>query len=48
MIQRDRLPHSRRWVVKIGSSLLTNDGRGLNLPAIHDWVRQMAALRDQG
>lgn len=48
MIRRDRLPHSRRWVVKIGSSLLTNDGRGLNLPAIHDWVRQMAALRDQG
>jgi glutamate 5-kinase len=35
-------------VVKIGSSLLTNEGRGLNLPAIHDWVRQMAALRDQG
>ncbi len=48
MIRRDRLPESRRWVVKIGSSLLTNDGRGLNLPAIHDWVRQMAALRDQG
>ncbi len=47
MIRRDRLPHSRRWVVKIGSSLLTNEGRGLNLPAIHDWVRQMAALRDQ-
>ncbi len=48
MIRRDRLPSSRRWVVKIGSSLLTNDGRGLNLPAIHDWVRQMAALRDEG
>ncbi|SIO10065.1 glutamate 5-kinase [Sulfurivirga caldicuralii] len=48
MIRRDRLPESRRWVVKIGSSLLTNDGRGLNLPAIHDWVRQMAALREQG
>ena len=48
MIRRDRLPQSRRWVVKIGSSLLTNEGRGLNVPAIHDWVRQMAALRDQG
>jgi len=48
MIRRDRLPESRRWVVKIGSSLLTNEGRGLNLPAIHDWVRQMAALRDEG
>ncbi len=47
-MKRSQLPDTRRWVVKIGSSLLTSDGRGLNVPAIHDWVRQMAALREQG
>ena len=47
-MKRDQLPATRRWVVKIGSSLLTNHGKGLNRPAIHDWVRQMAALRDRG
>jgi glutamate 5-kinase len=38
----------RRWVIKIGSSLLTNDGRGLALDAIEGWVEQMADLRKQG
>lgn len=39
---------SRRWVVKIGSALLTNDGRGLDAAAIAGWVTQMATLRQQG
>ena len=34
----------RRWVVKIGSALLTGADAGLRLDAIADWVRQMAAL----
>jgi len=38
----------RRWVVKIGSSLLTNDGQGLALEAIGAWVAQIAALRQSG
>jgi len=38
----------QRWVIKIGSSLLTNEGRGLDAAAIADWVAQMAALRTQG
>ena len=38
----------RRWVVKIGSSLLTNDGRGLATDAIEGWVEQMAALKKAG
>lgn len=38
----------RRWVIKIGSALLTNDGQGLALEAIDGWVRQMAGLRQQG
>jgi glutamate 5-kinase len=35
-------------VVKIGSSLLTNAGAGLDRGAIADWVRQIAALRGRG
>lgn len=40
--------NSRRIVVKIGSSLLTASGRGLNKTAIADWVAQIARLRLQG
>jgi glutamate 5-kinase len=39
---------SKRWVVKIGSSLITNDGQGLNLPAIKAWMSEFAQLRKQG
>jgi len=39
---------SRRWVVKIGSALLTNDGQGLNRQALAQWVAQMVSLREQG
>ncbi len=35
----------RRVVVKIGSALLTRDGRGLNREAIEEWVAQLAQLR---
>jgi glutamate 5-kinase len=48
MMQRVRTGDCRRWVIKIGSSLLTNDGRGLATDAIDDWVGQMAELRQQG
>jgi len=37
-----------RWVIKIGSSLLTANGQGLDKAAIADWVDQIAALREQG
>ena len=37
-----------RWVVKIGSSLITNDGQGLNLPAIREWMNEFAKLRQRG
>ena len=39
---------SRRWVIKIGSALLTDQGRGLDHTAIQQWVDQMAALRKAG
>ncbi|MFK8020312.1 MAG: glutamate 5-kinase [Pseudomonadales bacterium] len=37
-----------RWVIKIGSSLLTEDGLGLSTNVMADWVRQMAHLRNSG
>jgi len=39
---------ARRWVVKIGSALLTASGKGLDHAAIRRWVDQMAALRSSG
>ena len=38
----------RRWVIKIGSSLVTNDGQGLNLTAIENWIQEIADLHTQG
>lgn len=48
MSKRDLIPQARRWVIKIGSALLTNDGKGLDAQAIAGWVAQMAQLRQQG
>lgn len=42
------LRDARRVVVKVGSSLVTNDGRGLDEEAIGEWCRQMAHLIAQG
>jgi glutamate 5-kinase len=36
---------ARRVVVKVGSSLVTNEGRGLDRTAIANWAEQIAALR---
>src|SRR5690554_1614756 len=38
---------ARRMVVKVGSSLVTNEGRGLDLRAVEQWARQIASLRAQ-
>ncbi|ABL02175.1 glutamate 5-kinase [Candidatus Ruthia magnifica str. Cm (Calyptogena magnifica)] len=37
----------QRWVIKIGSALLTNDGKGLDKTAIISWVRQIKELIQQ-
>ena len=39
---------ARRIVVKVGSSLVTNDGRGLDEAAIGEWCRQLAVLIQDG
>ena len=48
MNKRSQLKQTKRWVIKIGSALLTNDGMGLNTEGIADWVKQMSVLREQG
>ena len=42
------LAGARRIVVKVGSSLVTNEGRGIDAEAIGNWCRQLAALARQG
>ena len=44
----DVLKNARRIVVKVGSSLVTNEGRGVDAEAIGNWCRQMAALAHDG
>ena len=38
----------QRWVIKIGSALLTNDGKGLDTTSIASWVEQIVTLTKQG
>ncbi|MGE0861504.1 MAG: glutamate 5-kinase [Gammaproteobacteria bacterium] len=45
---RDEVARARRWVVKIGSALATNEGVGLNLLAIEGWAEQMVELQAAG
>ena len=46
--KRASLKSTRRWVVKIGSALLTDNGRGLDIQAINGWVEQLAKLAGDG
>ncbi len=39
---------ARRLVVKVGSSLVTNDGRGLDAAAVGRWAEQIASLKNVG
>ncbi|MDD2720131.1 MAG: glutamate 5-kinase [Gallionella sp.] len=42
------LTQCKRIVVKVGSSLVTNQGAGLDLNALGNWARQIAALNASG
>ena len=48
MNDRNSLGQSRRWVVKVGSALVTNNGRGLDEGGLAAWAVQLAALHRQG
>ena len=45
---RGRLAAARRWVVKVGSALLTNDGLGLDVSVVRSLADQLVALRETG
>lgn len=42
------LKNAKRIVVKVGSTLVTNEGKGLDEAAIDEWSRQLAALTQSG
>jgi len=48
MIKSIDFKTSKRWVVKIGSALLTDDGRGLNRKGLAGWAEQIATLSESG
>lgn len=47
-VMRTRLEKAKRLIVKVGSALVTNNGAGLDLGALQEWARQIAALRAEG
>jgi len=48
MKSRAQIPSTKRWVVKIGSALLTGDGKGLDRQALASWIEQMACWLEDG
>ena len=48
MSDRTEIAGARRWVVKVGSALLTDDGRGLDENIIRTLVEQLVRLRNRG
>lgn len=42
---RKRIRNSNRWVIKVGSSLVTADGAGLDLNATRAWAEQIVKLK---
>ena len=48
LTKREQVKKSRRWVIKIGSALLTNNGQGLDQDSMAVWVKQVADLSKLG
>ncbi len=46
--ERQKIKNTRRWVVKIGSALLTDNGCGLKHDLLDNWVSQIAELNKRG
>ena len=44
----ERLRDARRWVIKIGSALLTADGAGLDLSVMAGWARALEPCLTRG
>lgn len=47
-MKRSEIKKAQRWVIKVGSSLVTEDGQGLNSDLIHQWSDQVKELRAKG
>ena len=45
---RDQIKNAKRWVVKVGSSLLTNNGLGLDTKAIAHCAEELVVLQKKG
>ncbi|MCK5432284.1 MAG: glutamate 5-kinase, partial [Gammaproteobacteria bacterium] len=45
---RKKIKQTKRWVVKLGSALLTDEGCGLRVDSLDAWVKQIHALRQKG
>ena len=45
---RSQLKKAKCWVIKIGSALLTDNGKGLDETRLADWIDQIAAIKSTG
>ncbi len=46
--ERKKIKDAHRWIIKIGSALLTNNGCGLKHELLDNWVQQIVALNKRG
>ena len=44
----EKLKATRRWVIKIGSALITDNGCGLKCNVLDNWVSQISTLTERG
>ena len=47
-LDRSAIASTRRWIIKVGSSLITNDGKGLDACFIDNLIAQAVRLQQQG
>jgi len=46
--EREKIKATRRWVIKIGSALITDNGCGLKNNVLDNWVSQISTLNERG
>jgi glutamate 5-kinase len=46
--ERETIKSTKRWVIKIGSALITDNGCGLKHDNLDNWVNQISTLRERG
>lgn len=46
--KRSDISSTKRWVIKVGSSLITNDGKGIDVNFIDNLVTQVVQLHNKG